>query len=83
MIWTELESDLYLIAACLPTYRPVLKRFLGNITNRGDVQQYDYNYKTSKGALKGSEERDRRSFESWRKHPKAATIIHMMVVALA
>ena len=76
-IWTIVESDVYLIAACLPTYRALLKRFFGSDNTRGNTPGYDYNYKSSGGPSKRGESRlrsDFRKIDEGSRDPSSDTI---------
>ncbi|KAL2869498.1 uncharacterized protein BJX67DRAFT_370732 [Aspergillus lucknowensis] len=63
VLWTNVESDVVIIASCIPTLQPVLERVLGkrkfssyNNSSRnrykGSQQLHDYSYDHSKGSKK-------------------------------
>lgn len=46
IIWTQIEAGIYLISACLPTYRPLLerighRRFLDRLTYTKTANEYN------------------------------------------
>ncbi|KAL3458364.1 hypothetical protein BJX64DRAFT_292285 [Aspergillus heterothallicus] len=62
VLWTNVESDVVIIASCIPTLQPVLELILGkrNLSSynssrnkyKGSHQLHDYSYEASKGGSK-------------------------------
>ncbi|KAL9027104.1 MAG: hypothetical protein Q9196_004326 [Gyalolechia fulgens] len=46
-IWTTIEQSIGIVCACLPTTRPLIKRFLKGVKDSGDRGSHDKTLKTS------------------------------------
>ncbi|KAJ5939623.1 hypothetical protein N7466_002757 [Penicillium verhagenii] len=54
MAWSVAEPDIYLISACLPTFRPILNKMFGRAVTTQSSSRYAERYKNSGGSTANS-----------------------------